>query len=96
MSFVSNIVLIIIILSLIGCKGVSFNPDFHVGDHLTQTIASERGDIIPTDSPRFDEFACMHIDKIKELKRLLLSRNIGRENKKKVTDGYKQLTTQLE
>lgn len=55
-----------------GCRsGVKFNPDFYIPDHVSQTITSERGDSIPTNDPRFDNYACMNEEKIKELYRLL-------------------------
>ncbi len=52
-------------------KPVYFNPDFYVADFRVGGIVSERGETILSNEPAFNEYACMHINKVKELRRLL-------------------------
>lgn len=56
-----------------GCsKGILFDPDFHVADHTIPGIVSENNEVIPASDIRFDDFACMSKEKIKELKQILM------------------------
>lgn len=56
-----------------GCsKGILFDPDFHVADHTIPGIVSENNEVIPANDIRFDDFACMSKEKIKELKQILM------------------------
>ena len=59
------------LLLLGGCNSIKFSPDFYVHDSATQTIISERGDVVSCNDPAFDRFASMHEEKIKELAALL-------------------------
>lgn len=98
MSFGKNKFLLLFIL-LAGCRTgrVSFNPDFYVGDHATGSIVSERGDTVSADDPAFDEFACMHKTKIKELSTLLIRLKIprGASLKSKVAKEYQNLVERM-
>lgn len=51
---------------------IKFNPDIHIGNHHLRSIVSERGDNIRSHSPDFSKYGCMHVDKWKELKALLI------------------------
>lgn len=93
MSFARFSILLVFLLAIAGCKGVYFNPDFFVADHTSGGIVSERGEVILSSDERFDEFACMHIEKVKELKRLLMSKNIGGKNRALVLQQYTKLQT---
>jgi hypothetical protein len=86
-------ILLLLPLFFLSCRGgVSFNPDFYVGDHTSQTIVSERGEGIPTADPRFDEYACMHKEKIKELKALLIRLKVPPS---KVQKEYRKLVDRM-
>ena len=87
-------VLIIIVQMLGGCrKGpvVHFDPDFYVGDHVSQSIISERGDMISCSDPRFNDYAALHIEKIKELKTLLIRLKIPTQGKHRIINLYQDL-----
>ncbi len=95
MTFFANLLCIIVlfvgILFFSGCKSgsrVNFNPDFYVGDSHTSSIISERGDIIKCDDPRFEDFASMHMEKIKELKTLLIRARLPFSEKSRIQREY--------
>ena len=91
-----QVFLTILLTLLTSCRqGIIFDPDFHVADHSLQGIVSERGEIIKCDDPRFDEYAAMHREKIKELKRILMSHKIGGTNRAKVVKEYAHLTERM-
>jgi hypothetical protein len=86
-----------LLLLLVGCgsKGVRFDPDFYVGDHRVQGIVSERGDVVPAAVPLFDEFACMHKTKIRELKALLIRLKVPKGARAKIHQEYQNLVDRL-
>ena len=89
MFFVRNSIILLLCLS---CRRhLTFNPDFHVGDSTTASIISERGESIACNDPRFNDYAAMHIEKIKELRKLLMKVDVGRSNKKKINAHYTRL-----
>lgn len=61
--------------------GIKFNPDFHKATSAEQAIVDERGNRIYSDEPEFDNFACMHKEKIKELAEILKKARIPKEEK---------------
>lgn len=95
MIFAKHSLMLLLMLAFASCKGISFDPDFYVADSLSQSIVSERGDIIKTSDIRFDQYACMNIEKVKELKKLLMSKNIGPANRSRVFREYTQLVDRI-
>lgn len=69
-------------------KSVYFNPDFFVTDFRVGGIVSERGEVILSSEPAFNEYACMHINKVKELRRLLYSVKLTPNQIQKVNNQY--------
>ena len=65
------LLLTIFFVNSCGTEGIKFDPNFYVPDHEKMSIISERGDEIMCNQPEFDKFACLHIDKIIELKQIL-------------------------
>jgi hypothetical protein len=53
-------------------RGVKFHPDWYVGDHENEYIINEEGKTIMPHQREFNDFACMHKEKVKELKKLLI------------------------
>lgn len=47
-----------------------FDPDFYIGDYVNSSIVN--GDkVIACNDIKFNMYACMHVDKVKELNRIL-------------------------
>jgi hypothetical protein len=66
--------LLLIALTLTSCrsKGIKFDPIWHVGDHMSgQIVPREPYPIVSCFEPSFDQYACMHQDKVKELLTIL-------------------------
>jgi hypothetical protein len=62
--------------------GVKFDPNYHVGDSANgQIVPREPFPIISCYDERFDEYACMHKDKVKELKELLAKAKLPRRDR---------------
>lgn len=80
----------------VGCRtGIRFDPDFYVGDMESGGIVSERGDIVLSSDPAFNEYACLHREKVKELKRILMGKRIGANNRYKISQEYSQLVSRM-
>lgn len=98
MSFVNRNFLLCILWVLIldfGCsKGQLFDPDFRVADHTLPGIVSENGEVIPANDIRFDNFACMSKEKIKELKQILM-RTKSPAYRSRVVQEYLHLTERM-
>lgn len=60
-----------LILSASCGRTIKFNPDFYVGDSEHEYIINENGNIVMPHQKEFNDFACMHREKVKELKELL-------------------------
>lgn len=78
---------------LSGCtsSGVSFNPDFYLGDSKNAQIVGEGNRIVKANDPLFDKYACMFETKVYELRQIL--RNIGNA-KSQLNDVYNTLDTE--
>lgn len=73
-------ILIISFAILSGCQsGISFSPDFHIHSSEIQAIISERNDIIYCNEEKFEEYASMHKEKIKELAEILRRARLPKE-----------------
>lgn len=83
--------MILTTLSVSSCYRPNFDPDFYVGDYESEQIINEDGKIISCNEPELNEFGCMHVDKIKELRRLLDRCQIGSNNKRKIDNLIKVL-----
>lgn len=74
-----------LLIFAIGCTtGIKFNPDWHVGDYEQMRIVPEKGEPILCEDPRFNNYACMHVDKIKELKEILLKARMPKSTKRMI------------
>lgn len=88
-------VLLIILAMLAGCsKGILFDPDFHVGDHNVGGIVNDQGQVILATDVRFDGFACMSSDKIKELKQILMGSS-SKKVRRVTMQEYRQLMSRV-
>lgn len=68
-----NLILVLFLLTLIACEEIKFDPVFHAGDSTNgQIVPREPFPIISCFDPEFDQYACMHVEKIKELKEILI------------------------
>lgn len=72
-----NFILLFAMIALTGCNHASvrrqierFEPNFFIGDSSTGSITDGKVDI-SCHHPEFDEFACMHRDKIIEFNKIL-------------------------
>ncbi len=76
----------ILILSVLSActTGINFNPDWHLGDSQQMAIVPEDGPIIMCESEHFDNYACMHKEKVKELKEILQRARLPQEDKLKL------------
>lgn len=89
---------LLIIASIVigGCKKrITFNPDFYVNDSDARGIISERGELIACEDPRFNDYASMHIEKIKELKKILLNSDLKDEDERRVYRTYNGLLKRM-
>ena len=66
--------MIFILLFFASCsQGINFDPQWHMGDsRYAQIVPREPLDIVSCYDPEFDRYACMHEDKVKELRELLI------------------------
>jgi hypothetical protein len=72
MRYLVNKALFILPILLVSCS--DFYPDFHVGDYMGGQIISESGHVVQCSDPEFNKYACMHEDKVAELKAILDSK----------------------
>lgn len=78
-SFVNNAILLLL---LAGCyTGITFNPDFHIGDYERGGITGEDGVTIYADDPQFNQWACLHVTKVEELKTILQKAKIPKRKR---------------
>jgi len=73
------------------CNSIKFSPDFYKNSSREQAIVSERGDRIYCDDIRFDDFASMHKEKIKELARILKKAKLPPGEQKQLEKEVNQL-----
>ncbi len=75
----NTILLIALIAAIPACSKKSindienFDPQFHIGDYEKAAIKNRAGVEVSCNEKKFNEFACMHTDKVKELN-VILSR----------------------
>lgn len=71
-----KILVILYLLILSSCKDARrrFYPHFYVGDYENMQIINRDHEAVKCEEERFNEFGCMHVDKINELRRYLKRR----------------------
>ena len=78
----------LIAIFLTSCKSsdsIKFDPDFHVGDAANAQIVPELPkEPISCYDERFEEYACMHVSKVKELIEILTRARIPREKQREL------------
>ena len=62
-------------------RGIVFNPDWHVGDSQLMAVVPEEGEPVMCEAPEFEKYACMHQDKVKELREILLRARLPKDEK---------------
>ena len=67
-------------------RAIDFNGNWYIGDHTTQDLMDKEGHIIRCDDPRFDKYACLHEDDIKELRRILREAKLPKKVKEKALE----------
>ena len=92
-----KILLLFCLMILFTCcsKGIKFDPDFRVGNHLIPGIVAEEGTVIPAGDLRFDNFACMSKEKIKELEQVLMSHKVSGLTRSLITKEYRNLNSRF-
>lgn len=65
-----------IVVLISGCKNIElkFRPNFFIGDPEKGRIVNEKGEEISCIEEKFANYACMSIDDINKLRRVLKSR----------------------
>ena len=61
--------LLILTISLISLGCPKWEADFYIGDSMNQQIVNSEGETISCSDPKFDEFGCLHQERIIELKK---------------------------
>jgi hypothetical protein len=78
-------ILLVFMMGASSCTtGITFNPDWHVGDSHQMAIVPEEGPVVMCEAERFNNFACMHREKVKELKIILQNARIPKKDKEKI------------
>jgi hypothetical protein len=67
-----NALLLWTLFLITGCeRGINFDPQFKVGDFSTESIVGRDGVRVYSYEPAFNDYACMHKDKVAELAEIL-------------------------
>lgn len=61
--------------------GVKWDPNFYKASAVQESITDRNSIEVKCYEPRFDEFACLHKDKIKELAEILANARMPKEEK---------------
>jgi len=61
--------------------GISWNPNFYKASSVAQSIKDKNENEVMCYDIKFDQFACLHQDKIKELAEILERARIPKEDK---------------
>jgi len=71
-----------ILFLLASCQqGIKFHPDFYIGDYQNERIVNENNIEVFSYEESFNDFACMHKTKVKELAEILKRARIPKEVK---------------
>ena len=74
-----------------GQVGVNFNPDAAMATYEDIGIVHEDGRFISCMAPEFNDYACMNVEKWKELKELLTRIRLDRKTRAIVSEKVKQI-----
>ena len=77
-------ILLVLCFSATCDRGIIWNPDFHVGDYRMQGITNERQETTFCYEEKFNKFACLIEDKIKELREILAKARLPKETQMSV------------
>lgn len=72
-------------------QGIKWNPDFHKASSNTGGLVNERGGVVYCYEETFDDFACLHKDKISELASILSRARLPKEDREAVNKILKSL-----
>jgi hypothetical protein len=64
-------------------RAIKFDPDWHVGDSLQESIVNERNEVVMCFEPAFNDFSCMHKNKVCELVKILQNAGASKTQIKK-------------
>lgn len=64
-------------------SGIDWDPEFHKASSVRESITNRHNVEIKCSEPRFDEFACLSRDKIKELAEILKRARMPKGDKDK-------------
>lgn len=85
-SWAIKILTLVILTS--SCGRIKWDPNFFVSDYINSAIVDRNGVVVYTDTPEFNNYACLSIDKIMELNEILirarLPKNVKRRLKRKL------------
>lgn len=78
-----RLMMLAVLTTLSGCETgrIKFDPDAYRASSRLEAIVNEEQKRVQCDEPKFDEFACMHNDKWKELRKILQEARIPKKLK---------------
>ena len=77
-------------------RGIKWNPDLHKADSNSQSLVNERSEQVFCYEEKFDEFACLHKDKIKELADILTRARLPKDDKVIIDRIFKDINKVME
>ncbi len=80
-----KISLLLVLLSGASCeRGIVWDPDFYVGDYARGGITNERDETTYCYEEKFNHFACLSEDKVKELREILAKARMPKAERQKL------------
>ena len=77
-------------------QGIKWNPDFHKADATSQSLVPEAGEPVYCYEEKFNEYACLHKDKIMELANILTRARLPKQDKIQIEKIFKDLNKTME
>jgi len=71
----------LILFFLVACQGIKFDPNPYVSDYKNRGIVNRDGDFVSCAEPRFNDYACLSVEKLKELAEILKRARLPRKEK---------------
>lgn len=86
---IDKLLLVLLMISFVASctTGITWNPDWYIGDYLNERIISEKGHTIQANNQEFNGYACIHIEQVIELKEILRKARIPKEYTSQIFQG---------
>ncbi len=81
-----NLIILIIITTACQTRGISWDPNFYIGDHQNAAIIDKNGNVVYADEPAFNGYACLSEQKVQELAEILKKARMPRDLKKNLLE----------